>query len=148
MNRIYQNLIRFEPFGALSRNSHESHNVECLPANSWRSRGWVWNDIMPVVTSNLTTPTTVPTMSNDGTERPADEKSVYLDVVDALTDRFLILFYVSDFVTWQVRQPLYPVRAAILKFTESKIKSRDNFIIFLLIYTLIIFNLKYYILFN
>jgi len=87
-------------------------------------------------------------MSNDGTERPADEKSVYLDVVDALTDRFLILFYVSDFVTWQVRQPLYPVRAAILKFTESKIKSRDNFIIFLLIYTLIIFNLKYYILFN
>lgn len=54
---------------------------------------------MPVVTSNLTTPTTVPTMSNDDAERPTDEKFVYLDVVDALTDRFLILFYVSDFVT-------------------------------------------------
>jgi hypothetical protein len=54
--------------------------------------------IMPVVTSNLTTPTTVPTMSNDGAERPTAEKSVYLDVVDALTDRFSILFYVYDFV--------------------------------------------------
>jgi hypothetical protein len=61
-------------------------------------------------------------MSNKGAEKSANEKPTYFDVVDALTDRFPILFYVSDFVKRQVGQPLYPIRTAVLEFTEGKVR--------------------------
>jgi len=64
-------------------------------------------------------------MSNKGAGKATNEKPTYFDVVDALTERFPILFYVSDFVKRQVGQPLYPVRSAVLEFTEDKVRKID-----------------------
>jgi hypothetical protein len=64
-------------------------------------------------------------MSNKGVGKATNEKPTYFDVVDALTDRFPILFYISDFVKRQLGQPLYPVRIVVLEFTEGKVRKID-----------------------
>ena len=64
-------------------------------------------------------------MSDQRTKEVPNESPTYFDVVDALTDRFPILFYVSAFVKRQVGQPAFPVRAAVLEFTEGQARRKD-----------------------
>jgi len=64
-------------------------------------------------------------MSDQRIKEVPNESPTYFDVVDALTDRFPILFYVSDFVKRQVGQPAFPVRAAVLEFTEGLARRKD-----------------------
>jgi hypothetical protein len=65
-------------------------------------------------------------MSDQGVTQLTREKPTYIDVVNALTDRFPILFYVADFVKRQIGQPVYPVRAAVLEFTEGEVRKIDS----------------------
>ena len=63
--------------------------------------------------------------SEQGAAQLTREKPTYIDVVNTLTHRFPILFYVADFVKRQIGQPVYPVRAAVLEVTESEVRKID-----------------------
>lgn len=61
-------------------------------------------------------------MSRPDDQEPTPEKSTYLGLVQSLAHRFPNLVHLTSFVERQLRQPVYPVHAAVLEFRDDEVR--------------------------
>jgi hypothetical protein len=61
-------------------------------------------------------------MSRPDDQEPTPEKSTYLNLVQSLAHRFPSLVHLTSFVERQLRQPVFPVCAAVLEFRDDEVR--------------------------